>query len=303
MKFYQLIIVIAMFLMTTCRQVRDVANQPFSFEKHIKFNHLYVVLDNSTYNYLSDSLSFIKQFSGFKESSTNTAIETWSGKYLYGKNHYLEIFKPEGYKGAAVGDFGMGFMPNKLGTLDALYNHWRKSFDTVSRIDKNIIEKGVTHKWFTSLSIPAKDSLKSHIWLMEHSVKEMLYAGFKEEDLAKEIEYWDYLRYMRAKTTKSPPNSIKYEKLFDSVSSVTLKLSNKELSYFRKNLLHMGFVERNRVFHGNDIDVKYEVTEAPHFILQQIDFRLARGAMDENIVLNRLTIRMSGKKASFTFNY
>jgi hypothetical protein len=289
--------------MTACGQVKEVSDKTLPFEKHIKFNHLYIVLDDSTYNYLSDSLSFIKQFSGFKASSTNTATESWSGKYLYGKNHYLEIFKPKGYKGAAVGDFGMGFMPNKLGTLDTLYNHWRTSFDTVSRTDKNIVEKGVTYKWFTSLSIPAKDSLKLHIWLMEHSKEEMLYAGFKEEELTNEVEYWDYLRYMRAKTTKSTPDSIKYDKLFDRVNSVTLKLSNKELSFLRKNLLHMGFVERNRVFQGNDMDVKYEVTEAPHFILQQIDFKLARSTMDENIVLNRLTIKVSGNKASFTFNY
>jgi hypothetical protein len=194
-------------------------------------------------------------------------------------------------------------MPTKLGILDSLYNHWSKSFDTLSRTEKNIVENGVTHKWFTSLTIPNKDSLKLHIWLMEHSREEMLYAGFKEEDLKKEIEYWDYVRKMRAKTAKITPDSIKYDKLFDRVSSVKLKLSNKELSFLRTNLLHLGFVERNSVFLGNDMDVKYEVTEGPHFILQQIDFSLTKSATDQYIVLDRLTIRMSGNKAVFTFKY
>ena len=289
--------------MTACGQVKKLSDKTHSLEQHIKFNHLYVVLDESTYNYLTDTLPFFKQFSGFKASSTNTPAESWSGKYLHGKNHYLEIFKPNSYKGAAIGDFGMGFMPNKLGTLDSLYNHWRKSFDTVSRTDKNIVDNGVTSKWFTSLSIPAKDSLKVHIWLMEHSREEMLYAGFKDEDLEKEIEYWDYLRNMRAKTAKTTPDSIRYDKLFDRVSLVRLKVSNKELSFLRKNLMHLGFVERNKVFQGNDIAIKYEVTEAPHFILQQIDFDLAGNTKREDIVLNRLTITMAGDKASFVFNY
>jgi hypothetical protein len=131
----------------------------------------------------------------------------------------------------------------------------------------------------------------------------MLYAGFKEEDLEKEIEYWDYLRNMRAKMAKTIPDSIRYDKLFDRVSLVRLKVSNKELSFLRKNLLHLGFGERNKVFQGNDITIKYEVTEAPHFILQQIDFELAWNTKLENISLNRLTITMSGDKASFVFNY
>jgi hypothetical protein len=61
----------------------------------------------------------------------------------------------------------------------------------------------VTFPWFTALSISTRETLKVNIWLMENRREEMLNAGFKENDLQNEIEFWDYLRFSRAKKTST----------------------------------------------------------------------------------------------------
>jgi len=289
-------------LLTACTNEKNRTNEYLDFEKHIKFNHLFVVVDDSTYKFLSDSIFAIKAFSSFSESNTKTDTESWSGKYLFGKNHYLEIFRTGGYDGAKIGDFGMGFMPNKLGTVDSLYKHWSSTFDSVDRTETNVIENGVNYP-FTSLSIPTKDTLKVNIWLMEHDKEAMLNVGFNENDLKGEIEFWDYLRYSRANKTLTDPDSIKYDRLFDRLSRIKLNLSNRELDYVKSNLLDLGFIENENSFHGNDVDIDYEITEANHFILKQVDFQLTRNTSDIEITLNRLNIKMSGDKASFIFKY
>lgn len=303
MKASNLLTFTAVLLLVACTTDRRTENEHLPFEKYIKFNHLYIVLDDSTYKYLSDSLDFINEFSSFRESNVTTDTESWSGKYLYGKNHYLEIFRPASYEGAKIGDFGIGFMPNKLGTIDSLYKHWTLTLDSVDRTERSFVEDSVTFPWFTALSIPTKDTLKISIWLMENEKEEMLNVGFKEKDLKNEIEFWDYRRFSRAMTESTDPDSITYDKLFDRVSNIKLSLTKRELDYVKSNLLDLGFVEKESGFHGNDVDIDYEIIEGDHFILRQVDFLLTKTTSDREVELNRLTIKMTGDKASFIFKY
>src|ERR1700712_1297419 len=68
------------------------------FRQNIKFNHLYVVIDDSTYKYIFDSLQFLKVFAKTSEKNVNAGSDFWTGKYLFGMSNYLEIFKPGGAK-------------------------------------------------------------------------------------------------------------------------------------------------------------------------------------------------------------
>jgi hypothetical protein len=142
-----------------------------------------------------------------------------------------------------------------------LYKHWNSTLDSVDRTETNVIENGVNYP-FTALSIPTKDTLKLNIWLMEHNKEAMLNVGFNENDLKGEIEFWDYLRYSRANKRLTDPDSIKYDRLFDRVNRVKLNLSIRELDYVKSNLLDLGFIENENSFHGNDVDIDYEITEA-----------------------------------------
>ncbi len=90
------------------------------FRQNIQFNHLFVMIDDSTYKYLFDSLKLSGPFAKTKEETVNAGNESWTGKYVYGLGNYLEFFKPGSIKESKVGELGMGFMTNKFGTIDSL---------------------------------------------------------------------------------------------------------------------------------------------------------------------------------------
>lgn len=269
------------------------------FEKYIRFNHLYVVIDSVTYDLLSNSNQFLADFSGVVETQSDTKDETWAGKYMYGKGHYLEIFRPGGYPGSRPGDVGLGFMPTRTGTLDSLHKHWSKTADSVDRKERTIVDGGVTYPWFTSLSIRDRDSLQLRVFLMENAKEDMLYWGFTEEDLQNEITYWDYMRYYRAHVRETSPDSIQFNKLFEKVTAIHLTLSYPELTHLTQHLKDFGFQKEGNIFHGNDIDIEYAIDEDTHLILNGIDFKLTDSLAEADYRLNKLRITVKGREATF----
>jgi len=273
------------------------------FRKNIKVNHLYVVIDDSTYKYLFDSLKFLDDFARKKEDTVNAGSESWSGKYLFGKNNYLEIFKPGGMKGAKLGNLGLGFMTNKYGTVDSLQQYWTKTLDSVHVENKMYVDNGKSSPWFKSLSIPDVDSLKVETWVMENTKEEMIDAGFTEKDLTREIEFAEYLKHRRAISHKIPLDSVKDDKLFDRVISLKLSLSGKELSYLRKFLCDIGFTEKENSFSKDDFIIAYSVTESAHCLLKEIGFSLLRSSPRKTFSVGKIKMNVDGDKATMIFNY
>ncbi|NOT77193.1 MAG: hypothetical protein HOP08_19895 [Cyclobacteriaceae bacterium] len=292
----------AIILIGTGSCSRNTEKSPdYSFEQYIRFNHLYIVIDSTTYELLSGSNSFLKEFSGVVESQSDSKDESWSGKYLYGKGHYLEIFKPGGYPGSTLGNVGLGFMPTKMGTLDSLYKRWSQTEDSVDRKDRTILDNGVNYPWFTALSIYDADSLQLRVFLLENAKEDMLYSGFTEKDLQGEIEYWDYMRYYRAHVRKTSPDSIRFTKLFEKIETIHLTVSEKELHMLTQHLQDFGFQLQGRTFRGRDIDITYNLDNNPHRLLQRIDFKLTDSLAAAEFTLNKLSITVKGRNASFRF--
>ena len=273
------------------------------FRNNIKFNHLFVVIDDSTYKYLFDSLKFLKQFAKTSEQTTNAGNEQWTGKYIHGLNNYLEIFRPGGAKGTRFGDVGLGFMTNKFGTIDSLQNYWTKTLDSVHIDNRVIVDSGKIYPWFKLVSIPDMDSLKISLWVMENTKEEMTYAGFTEKDLSKEIGYSDYDRHIKAKLRNIPVDSVRYEKLFDRVTSLNISLSDKELSYLRQFLLDIGFTEKNNSFSKDDFTLTYLISEKEHFLLKKMGFSLLKRMPIEKHSFRNIDMIVDGDKAAIEFKY
>ena len=274
------------------------------FMKNIKFNHLYVVIDDTTYKYLFDSLRFFDDFSINSEDSISAGDESWTGKYLMGKHNYLEIFKPNGYEGAKMGDLGLGFMTNKIGTLDSLYSCWKANLDSVTIENKDFVnEIGDRTSWFRSISIPNTDSLQIDPWLMENTREHMISSGFTNNDLLSKIEFYDYMKIKTANHYGISPDSIIYNKLFDKVTSLHLTLSEKELNYLKQYLDDFGFTEKNGIFSKEDFEIKYSISESRHFILNQIDFSLLDSLESEKYSFSNLDLLVNGEKASLKLTY
>jgi len=274
-----------------------------AFTKNIKFNHLFVVIDDSTYKYLFDSLKFLKNFAKTFEQTVDAGNESWTGKYLFGVNNYLEIFKPGGVEGAKLGDLGMGFMTNKFGTIDSLQNYWTKKLDSVHVENKLITDSGKTIPWFKSVSIPDVDSLKIEPWVMENTKEEMMSAGFTENDLSKEIDFAEYSKHVTAKYRNVPVDSVKYDKLFNKVTSLNISLPGKGLAYLKSFLIDIGFTEKNNSFIKEDFTITYSLNETEHFLLKEIHFSLLKKMPKEQYSFRKIDMIVNGDKATMKFKY
>jgi len=281
----------------------DSSDTYFGFRRNIKFNHLEVVIDDSTYEYLFDSLKFLKIFAKTSEQTIDAGNESWTGKYISGRSNYLEIFKPGGAQGSKLGDFGMGFMTNKFGTIDSLQNYWTKTLDSVDVENRVITDSGKTTPWFKSVSIPDADSLKVSAWVMEYAKEKMNDAGFTDNDLSGEIEFSEYAKHKTAKLLNVPVDSVKYDKLFDKVTSLDISLSGKELSYLKLFLFDIGFTEKNNSFSKKDFRITYSLTESDHFLLKEIGFSLLKKMPREKYSYRKIEMIVDGDKAKMKFKY
>ncbi len=279
----------------------DISN--IGFRKNIKFNHLFIVIDDSTYKYLFDSLKFPENFAKTKEDTVKAGNTSWTGKYIYGISNYLEIFKQGGAEGTKLGDFGLGFITNKFGTIDSLQNYWKKTLDSIHLENMVITDNGKTHPWFKSVSIPDVDSLKISAWVMEYSREEMNFAGFAEKDLLGEIEFSEYSKHVRAKLRNIPVDSVKNVGLFNKVTSLDISLTGKELSYLKKFLPDIGFTEKNNSFSKDDFVITYSLTESDHFLLKEIGFSLLKKIPKEKYSFRKIEMTVDGDKGKMQFGY
>lgn len=273
------------------------------YKNNIKFNHLFVVIDDSTYKYLFDSLKFPVNFAKTNEQTVNSGSTFWTGKYIQGFNNYLEIFKPGSIKGGVLGSCGLGFTTNKYGTIDSLQNYWANKLDSVHIENETVTDSGKTSPWFKSVSIPDVDSLKISAWVFENSNEEMNFAGFTNNDLSKEIEYPDYVKHMSAKFRNIPIDSVKFDKLFNKITSLDIRLTGKELAYLQKFLIDIGFNQKNKSFSKDDFTITYSLSEAKHFLLKEIGISLFKKLPKQNYSFRKIEMIVNGDQAKMKFKY
>jgi len=155
-----------------CNSVTDKRN--IDFKKNIRFNHLYVVIDDSTFNNLFDCMKMLDDFSYNKEQTVRSDKKSWSGKYLFGRHQYLEIFNSTGDKKGKIGELGLAFRTDKLGTLNAIKDHWNKTKEAIIYSERKIKRKSKLVPWFNLLSLKHSDSLRIFSWLMETPKEELM---------------------------------------------------------------------------------------------------------------------------------
>ncbi|MBU1012356.1 MAG: hypothetical protein KKG99_05075 [Bacteroidetes bacterium] len=278
-------------------------NKESNFANNIRFNHLYVVIDDSTYNHLFECIQILSDFSYTKEQTVNTGESAWSGKYLFGRHQYLEIFKPEGDKKGKFGELGLGFITDKSGTLNSVRNTWKRKKERTSYSDREIVREGRSYPLFQLASIEQSDSVRIFSWLMEYQKEEMKSVGFTDQDHKEVISWKEYSVRRRAADLKVIPDSIKFEKAFDRVTQLYLTLTQDELDSLKKSLLYFGFTEKGNSLISQDITINYKISHHKVFVLNQIHFKIT-GSLKEGIYrYENLEFRINEHDASLKFLY
>jgi len=300
-----LLILTTTFACIACDTQRKVEEPKAAFEyaDNIKFNHLYVAIDDSTYKYLFDSIPFFRTFAYVEEAEIDAGEDAWSGKYVSGNQDYLEIFRPGGAEGVELGDFGIAFMPNKLGVVDSLYSFWNTGKDSIRKeLQKLTIGEGNEIPWFNAVAIYDADSLAISPWVMEQTRSFRQMAGFSEEELEQEISYAEYTQRSIATRNNIPYDSARYQRLYERVTRLSLQLTQDEYSYLSKYLRTFEFQESEGTFSRPDLIINYEIKEAKNSILNQIDFELRDEVEPQNYSVGNLTFSAEGRSASILFN-
>jgi hypothetical protein len=102
-------VVVALPLLGAVAADGDVETQP-SAEQLLHYNHAYVVLDHVTADAIEES-GYLREFANFELRTTTGADgRTWTGRYLLGRETYLELFKAGDLPGqdGRLGSGGMG---------------------------------------------------------------------------------------------------------------------------------------------------------------------------------------------------
>ncbi|WP_439555496.1 hypothetical protein [Dyadobacter sp.] len=143
----------------------------------------------------------------------------------------------------------------------------------------------------------------STAWVFENSREEMLYAGFTDQELTREISYSNYDRHISAKMRNVPLDSVKANKLFDKITSISLTLSRKELSYLSRSLLAIGFTRNGNSFVKDDFGIKYELKQSARFLVKEIGILLAAPVPKTTYSSGNVDLLVEGNRARMRFRY
>ena len=91
----------------------------------VDISHIFFCIDSVTYKNLFEHEFLAKVFANASESSSKTLTDSWTGKYLNGRQSYIEVFAPN-YKetnlqlGDKFGDVGIVFRTKKPGDINKI---------------------------------------------------------------------------------------------------------------------------------------------------------------------------------------
>lgn len=135
------------------------------------YNHSYGVLDRETADAIEHS-AYLREFANFQvRTTTGTGGQTWTGRYLMGRETYLELFGvgdltgPDGVLGAA----GLGLSTERDGDLATVTERLKSEgvADPVEFLQTRDFGDGVPVPWFDAiLTTTEYDAFGA--WAMEY---------------------------------------------------------------------------------------------------------------------------------------
>jgi Family of unknown function (DUF5829) len=264
-------------------------------QKAIALNHLYIVVDTTTYQYICNNHWVATILGDTNTRSTVTSTDAWTGKYLYGKNSYLEIFSSNSYAGAVLGDAGLGFITMQQNDLYKWKQYWEQHYkdsvivDTATKIVNN-----AKQPWYYSISLYDTDTTqKMYSWLMENTAEELALAGFTAKEMMQPIPWHSY----REKRTKKI-----FAKAFDRITAVTITLTAKEYTTLQKTLLGLGFVQHKQSFYNTNVTIHCQIKPFTTIHIVNIKMQLLHYYKAQiHIVSPNCVLQVKGNAAFFSF--
>ncbi|WSQ15672.1 DUF5829 family protein [Streptomyces sp. NBC_01231] len=143
-----------------------------SYDRQLLFyNHSYGVLDRETADAIEHS-DYLRDFASFQvRTTTGTGGQTWTGRYLTGRETYLELFGVGDLAGqdGALGSAGLGLSTERAGDLATVTERLKDEgvADPVEFLQTRDFGDGVPVPWFDAiLTTTEYDAFGA--WAMEY---------------------------------------------------------------------------------------------------------------------------------------
>ncbi|KRD13175.1 MULTISPECIES: DUF5829 family protein [unclassified Streptomyces] len=143
-----------------------------SYDRQLLFyNHSYGVLDRETADAIEHS-GYLADFADFQvRTTTGTGGQTWTGRYLMGRETYLELFGVGDVAGqdGTLGSAGLGLSTERAGDLETVTERLRSEgvADPVAFLQTRDFGDGVPVPWFDAvLTTTEYDAFGA--WAMEY---------------------------------------------------------------------------------------------------------------------------------------
>ncbi|QIB48519.1 DUF5829 family protein [Streptomyces aureoverticillatus] len=151
------------------RTARAESGGPHPGRQLLFFNHAYGVLDRETADAVEHS-AYLRKFANFQvRTTTGSDGRTWTGRYLLGRETYIELFGVGDVPDSPLGDTGMGVSTERTGDLATARERLRDEgvTDPVDFSQTRDFGDGVPVPWYDGfLTLDAYDSFGA--WSMEY---------------------------------------------------------------------------------------------------------------------------------------
>ena len=134
------------------------------------FDHVYAVLDERTAEAIAGS-EFLRSFGRLEVHTTVADGETWTGRYLFGRNTYVELFGPGDVEPPddEPGSTGIGLSPRASGGLEIVAGRMKNAGTPVEVERKTRHDGDEDVPWFDSVSLSGPQQ-SFELWVMEYLV-------------------------------------------------------------------------------------------------------------------------------------
>jgi hypothetical protein len=136
------------------------ANRQLAF-----LDHVLVVVDGETAAAVIESESLLG-LARLKVATVQADGESWTGRYLFGRQTYVEVFGPGDYEDGAPGATGLGLSTRTRGELDVLVERAAAAGSELKTGRRTAEADGDAVPWFDYAEPDASDPTFS-IWVME----------------------------------------------------------------------------------------------------------------------------------------
>ncbi|MET7482577.1 DUF5829 family protein [Streptomyces sp. NPDC005538] len=143
-----------------------------SVERQLLFyNHSYGVLDRETADAIEHS-AYLREFANFQvRTTTGTGGQTWTGRYLMGRETYLELFGVGDLAGqdGTLGSAGLGLSTERDGDLATVTERLKDEgvADPIEFLQTRDFGDGVPVPWFDAI-LTASEYDAFGAWAMEY---------------------------------------------------------------------------------------------------------------------------------------